>query len=85
MSHQAHGTARADVIQLLTEHGFEGMAQVMELLLNEVMKWERTAVLLASLVNWGVRWIDQHQHMRFSISDHSRTRTAARGDNSEPV
>jgi putative transposase len=48
MTHQAHGTARQDVIQLLAEHGFEGMAQVMELLLNEVMKWERTAVLQAA-------------------------------------
>jgi putative transposase len=48
MTHQAHGTARQDLIQLLAEHGFEGMAQVMELLLDEVMKWERTAALQAA-------------------------------------
>ena len=45
MTHQPHGTARQDLIQLLAEHGFEGMAQVMGLLLNQVMKWERTAAL----------------------------------------
>jgi putative transposase len=31
-----------DAVQLLAEHGFEGMAQAMELLLNEAMKIERS-------------------------------------------
>jgi putative transposase len=48
MTHRAYGTARNELIQLLAEHGFEGMAQVMELLLNEVMKWERSAALQAA-------------------------------------
>ena len=34
-----------DLLELLCEHGFEGMAQAMQLLINEAMKLERTAVL----------------------------------------
>lgn len=36
-----------DVLELLGEHGFEGMAQAMRVLLNEAMKLERSAVLCA--------------------------------------
>jgi putative transposase len=41
MTHQIHPSVTRDVVQLLAEHGFEGMAQVMRLLLNECMKIER--------------------------------------------
>jgi transposase-like protein len=34
-----------DLLELLCDHGFEGMAQAMQLLLNEAMKLERSAVL----------------------------------------
>lgn len=34
-----------DLLNVLSEHGFEGMAGVMQLLLNEAMKLERSAVL----------------------------------------
>ncbi len=33
------------VLDLLTEHGFDGMAQAMQVLLNEAMRLERSAVL----------------------------------------
>jgi putative transposase len=41
MTHQIHPSVTRDVVQLLAENGFEGMAQVMRLLLNECMKIER--------------------------------------------
>jgi len=34
-----------EVLELLIDHGFEGMAQVMQLLINEAMKVERSQVL----------------------------------------
>ena len=34
-----------DLLELLGEHGFDGMAQAMQLLMNEAMKLERCAVL----------------------------------------
>lgn len=34
-----------EVLELLADHGFEGMAQAMQTLLNEAMKLERSAVL----------------------------------------
>jgi hypothetical protein len=34
-----------DLLELLGEHGFVGMAQAMQLLMNEAMKLERCAVL----------------------------------------
>lgn len=34
-----------EVLELLVEHGFEGMAQAMQILLNEAMKLERSQVL----------------------------------------
>jgi transposase-like protein len=37
-----------DVLELLAEHGFEGMARAIEMLLNEAMKMERSAVLEAA-------------------------------------
>lgn len=35
----------AEVLELLVEHGFDGMAQAMQMLLNEAMKIERSQVL----------------------------------------
>jgi putative transposase len=45
MTHQPHPSVTRDVVQLLAEHGFDGMAQAMELLLNECLKIERQQAL----------------------------------------
>ena len=45
MTHQAHPSVVREVVQVLAEQGFEGMAQAMELLINECMKIERQAAL----------------------------------------
>src|SRR2546427_11053317 len=41
MTHQAHPSVTREVVQVLGEDGFDGMAQAMELLFNECMKIER--------------------------------------------
>ncbi len=43
--HDPDRNCLAAVLELLTENGFEGMASVIELLLNEAMKLERSAFL----------------------------------------
>lgn len=48
MAHHDQSNARDEVVHLLAEHGFEGMAQALETLLNEAMKLERSAVLGAA-------------------------------------
>ena len=45
MTHQAHPSVTREAVQLLAEHGFEGMARAMELLINECMKIERQQAL----------------------------------------
>ncbi len=45
MTHQAHPSVLREVVQALAEHGFDGMAQAMELLINECMKIERQQAL----------------------------------------
>ena len=45
MTHQPHPNVRRQVVQLLSEQGFEGMAEAMERLLNECMKFERQQAL----------------------------------------
>jgi transposase-like protein len=45
MTHQAHPSVISDVVQALSDYGFDGMAQVMELLINECMKIERQQAL----------------------------------------
>jgi putative transposase len=45
MTHQAHPSVTREVVQVLAEHGFDGMAQAMELLVNECMKIERQQAL----------------------------------------
>jgi putative transposase len=48
MTHQTQTTALDEIMELLAEHGFDGMAQAVGVLLNEVMKLERTHVLGAA-------------------------------------
>lgn len=48
MAHDDQSNARDEVVQLLAEHGFDGMAQALETLLNEAMKLERSAALGAA-------------------------------------
>jgi putative transposase len=45
MTHQVQTTALDEIMELLAEHGFDGMAQAVTLLLNEVMKLERSQAL----------------------------------------
>ena len=45
MTHQLHSNTIAQAIELLGEHGFDGMAQAMQLLLNECMTIERQQFL----------------------------------------
>src|SRR4029078_1398666 len=45
MPHQAHPSVTREVVQVLAEHGFDGMARAMELLINECMKIERQQAL----------------------------------------
>ena len=45
MTHQPHPTITNQVVELLSEHGFDGMAEAMQLLMNECMKIERRAFI----------------------------------------
>jgi transposase-like protein len=45
MTHQTQTTALDQIMELLAEHGFDGLAQAVTVLLNEVMKLERAAAL----------------------------------------
>src|SRR3954466_15320877 len=45
MTHQAHPSVTREVVRVLAAHGFDGMAQAKELLLNECMKIERQQAL----------------------------------------
>ena len=47
MTHRQHGNAFDDAMELLIENGFDGMANVLQILLNEAMKIEREDVLAA--------------------------------------
>jgi transposase-like protein len=47
MTHPAHSNNVHEVVQLLAEHGFDGMANAMQILFNEAMKIERAAYLNA--------------------------------------
>jgi putative transposase len=48
MTHPTQSSGCREAIQLLAEHGFDGLAEVIELLLNEVMKIERCEALHAA-------------------------------------
>ncbi len=45
MTHQNESTPLDQMIQVLDEHGFDGMARAMQILINEAMKIERNEVL----------------------------------------
>lgn len=45
MTHPLHPSTSRDVVELLAEHGFDGMAQAFQLMLNECMKIERQKFL----------------------------------------
>src|SRR6187399_938669 len=45
MTHQVQTTALDEIAELLAEHGFDGLAQAVTVLLNEVMKIERAHAL----------------------------------------
>jgi len=47
MAHRKHGNAFDDAMELLIENGFDGMADVLKILLNEAMKIEREDCLAA--------------------------------------
>jgi transposase-like protein len=47
MTHQNESTPYDQMIQVLDEHGFDGMARAMQILINEAMKIERNEVLCA--------------------------------------
>ncbi len=46
--HDSDPTAFTQVLELLTEHGFDGMANALQILLNEAMELERSAFLQAA-------------------------------------
>jgi putative transposase len=48
MTHQMQTTALDPFVELLAEQGFDGLADALRVLLNEVMKLERAAVLKAA-------------------------------------
>ena len=45
MTHQTQPTALDEITELLAEHGFDGLASAVTVLLNEVMKIERAHAL----------------------------------------
>jgi len=47
MTHEVESSVLEDVIQVLSDEGFEGLAEVMRVLFNEVMKIERSVFLQA--------------------------------------
>lgn len=47
MTRQTQSTELDSIVQLLAEHGFDGMAQAIELLMNEAMKLQRSEALRA--------------------------------------
>jgi transposase-like protein len=48
MTHHTHPTAAHEAVQLLAEQGFDGMAPIMQLLLNECMLMERRRAINAA-------------------------------------
>ncbi len=45
MTHENQSTRFEELLQLLSDHGFDGMAEAIEILMNEAMKLERAEVL----------------------------------------
>jgi putative transposase len=52
MTHQTQTTALDQIMELLADHGFDGLAQAVTVLLNEVMKLERSHALGADPYQW---------------------------------
>ena len=48
MTHDDHSTAFDSVLHLLVDHGFDGMAEAITVLLNEAMKLERSEAINAA-------------------------------------
>ena len=48
MTHESQSTRFEELLQLLSEHGFDGMAEAIEILMNEAMLLERAEVLGAT-------------------------------------
>jgi transposase-like protein len=48
VTHQEQSTAFESLVHLLAEHGFDGMAEAITILMNEAMKLERTEALGAT-------------------------------------
>jgi transposase-like protein len=48
MTHQQQSNQFAVLVQMLAEYGFDGMAQAIEILMNEAMKLERSEVMRAA-------------------------------------
>ena len=49
MTHPNQSTAWDDLVQMLAEHGFDGMREAIEILMNEAMKLQRCEALGAAL------------------------------------
>ncbi len=45
MTHESQSTRFEELLQLLSDHGFDGMGEAIEILMNEAMKLERAEVL----------------------------------------
>jgi hypothetical protein len=45
MTHDFQSTTTHEAVQLLAEHGFDSMAQAIQILMNEAMKTERAEYL----------------------------------------
>ncbi|MBX3427339.1 MAG: hypothetical protein KF688_16795 [Pirellulales bacterium] len=53
MPRELQSTVVDEVVQLRAAHGFDGLAQVLEVVLNEAMKLERTQALGAAAAPTG--------------------------------
>ena len=67
MTHQVQTTALDEITELLAEHGFDGLASAVTVLLNEVMKIERAHALGAAPYQ---RSEHRTGHARHHCSDH---------------
>ena len=45
MAHDVQSTRFDELLQLLSEHGFDGMSEAIEILMNEAMKLERAEAI----------------------------------------
>ena len=45
MTHEDQSTCFEELLQLLSEHGFDGMGEAIQILMNEAMKLERAETL----------------------------------------